>query len=93
MPKLLNVIGKNCLKIRNQKGWTQEQVAAKSTIIGFRMTRGIYANIEIQGRKVSDYELFYLAKVFQVRPQDLLPDSMPEWTKNIVTGHCKDEEA
>jgi len=65
-------------------------VAAKCTIAGFNMSRGIYANIEIQNRKVSDFELVYLARVFRVGPEELLPKKMPSWTKNIVTGHCKE---
>ena len=90
MPKYLNVIGPVCHKLRTKKGWTQEQVAAKCTIAGFNMSRGIYANIEIQNRKVSDFELVYLARVFRVKPNDLLPTTMPAWTKYIVTGHCKE---
>ena len=90
MSKHLNVIGPAYHKLRNKKRWTQEQVAAKCTIAGFRMSRGVYANIECQERKVSDYELIYLARVFRVNTDELIPKRIPDWTKNIITGHSKE---
>jgi len=90
MSKYQNVIGPVCHRLRNKKKWTQEQAAAKCTIAGFRVSRSVYANIESQERKVSDYELILLARAFRVTPAELLPSRLPKWTKNIITGHCKD---
>lgn len=90
MSAYLNVVGPTCHELRKKQGLSQNQVAAKCTILGFRMSRAVYSKIEGQDRKVSDYELLFLAKIFKVSPLELLPLNIPNWTKHITTGHHKE---
>lgn len=85
-----NVVGPACHRLRLAAELTQEQVAAKCSIAGIRLSRGTYAKIESQDREITDYELIILAKVFKVKPADLLPDELPGWALHRPSGHFKD---
>ena len=71
--KLRNVVGPKLRLLRDQKGWSQPELAAKCQIQGWNISRDIVARIELQLRWVADFELIILAKVFQLTPNDLLP--------------------
>jgi transcriptional regulator with XRE-family HTH domain len=73
MPAILNVIGPILRKLRQQKGLTQDQVAAKCQIRGFDLTRGTLAKIESQVRAVSDHEIPFLALGVDAKIADLFP--------------------
>ena len=73
MPALLNVIGPILRKLRQAKGLTQEQVAARCQVRGFDLTRGTLAKIESQVRAVSDHEIPFLALGVDVKIEELLP--------------------
>ncbi len=68
-----NIVGPQIRHTRYQKGLTQNQLAAKCTILGFEITRGTLAKIEAQVRCVSDTELLILAKALSVGITDLYP--------------------
>lgn len=67
----MNIIGKNVKYIRENKGWTQEQVAAKCNLIDWKISRGTLAKIESNVRGVSDIEVTYFASVLDVKIADL----------------------
>ena len=67
----MNIIGKNVKYIRENKGWTQEQVAAKCNLIDWKISRGTLAKIESNVRGVSDIEVTYFASVLNVEIADL----------------------
>ncbi len=62
----MNIIGKNVRLIREKKGWTQEQLAAKCNLIDWEISRGTLAKIESNVRGVTDIEVSYFALVFDV---------------------------
>ncbi len=68
-----NVIGQNVAKFRTQRGWTQEQLAAKLQLRGCDTTRDVIANIETRRCSVTDLEILYLSTVFGVKLEDLFP--------------------
>jgi transcriptional regulator with XRE-family HTH domain len=80
--KPLNLIGKQVRKLRAEKGWTQQALAAKLQMIGWDVSRISIAKLEGQLRRVPDGEVLFLAKVFRVETDKLFPPS-------IVTGRIK----
>jgi len=67
----MNVIGGNVKKIREEKGWTQDQLAAKCNLVGFNISRGTLAKIEAKVRRVVDVEVKLLAIALRVEIHDL----------------------
>lgn len=59
-----NAIGPIIRKLRNQHGWTQEELAAKLQVKGWDCTRSWLAKIEAQQVAVKDFELLYFRAVF-----------------------------
>jgi transcriptional regulator with XRE-family HTH domain len=62
----MNIIGKNVRLIREKKGWTQEQLAAKCNLIDWEISRGTLAKIESNVRGVTDIEVSYFALALDV---------------------------
>jgi transcriptional regulator with XRE-family HTH domain len=67
----MNIIGKNVRFIREKKGWTQEQLAAKCNLIDWEISRGTLAKIESNVRRVTDIEVRYLALALDINIEDL----------------------
>jgi transcriptional regulator with XRE-family HTH domain len=67
----MNIVGKNVREIREQKGWTQDQLAAKCNLIQWNISRGTLAKIEAQVRRVTDIEVKLLAQVLVVALDEL----------------------
>ncbi|WP_207763955.1 helix-turn-helix domain-containing protein [Flagellimonas pacifica] len=61
------LFGKNLLRIRNEKGLSQDEVAARC-----RVTKGSLSVIENGGRNFSFTTLLALAKALEVQPKELL---------------------
>ncbi|TMU50747.1 helix-turn-helix domain-containing protein [Flagellimonas algicola] len=61
------LFGKNLLRIRNEKGLSQDEVAARC-----RVTKGSISVIENGGRNFSFTTLLALAKALEVHPKELL---------------------
>jgi transcriptional regulator with XRE-family HTH domain len=73
MPQLQvkNAVGPVIRKLRNQQGWTQEELAAKLQLKGWDCTRSWLAKIEAQQVYVKDFELLYFCAVFGRHLDDL----------------------
>jgi len=54
---MMNIVGSNVRKIRENKGWTQEQLAAKCNLLEWNISRGTLAKIEAGVRRVTDIEV------------------------------------
>lgn len=67
----MNVIGENVKKIRKDKGWTQDQLAAKCNLVGLNISRGTLAKIEAKVRRVVDIEVEEIALALRVNIEDL----------------------
>jgi transcriptional regulator with XRE-family HTH domain len=59
--------------LRNARGWTQAELAAKVQIAGLELGRADIAKIESQLRSIYDFELFVLSNVLGVAATELNP--------------------
>ena len=67
----MNIIGKNVRVIRERKGLTQEQFAAKCNLINWEISRGTVAKIESNVRRITDIEVQILALALEVDVSEL----------------------
>jgi transcriptional regulator with XRE-family HTH domain len=72
MSEYQNIVGPVIRELREKKGLSQAQLAAKLNITGWDISRGTLAKIEAQLRCVADYEIPILAKSVAVTPAELL---------------------
>ena len=72
----LNIIGAQVRKLREQKGWTQDQFAVKLQLAGWDTSQDSVSRLENQGRRVPDLELFVLADVLDAKLDDLFPKDL-----------------
>jgi transcriptional regulator with XRE-family HTH domain len=86
MPRKVNVVGPNVAKFRWERGWTQEELAAKLQLIGCWMTRDMVANIESQRRCVTDFQIDDFAEVFGISRDQLFPPRQRKHTKGLSSG-------
>lgn len=71
----MNIVGVKVKRIRELRGWSQEQLAAKCNLVGWDISRGTLAKIEAKIRRVTDFEVVHLAKALNVREQDLFSEN------------------
>lgn len=67
-----NVIGPKVRRLRFQKGWSQQELAVKLQLAGLDIRRSGVGKIEAQLRRVTDEDLLYLLRVFEVGLEELL---------------------
>ncbi len=67
----MNIIGPQVRTLREQKGMTQDQLAARCNIVGLNISRGTLAKIEAKVRRVTDSEVALLAKALRVGVAEL----------------------
>ena len=68
-----NVIGPNVVRLRHQRGWTQNQLAERLQRLGYDVTPQIIANIEVGRTTVTDGQILFFARVFEVNVAELFP--------------------
>lgn len=80
MPRrdLKNSTGPVIRKLRNQAGWTQDELAAKLQLKGWDCTRSWLAKIEAQQVYVKDFELLYFRAVFSKSLEELYEALSPK---------------
>ena len=61
----MNIIGPQVRRIRESKKMTQEKLAEECRALGWNLSRGTLAKIEVQVRQVTDKEILLLAKVLR----------------------------
>lgn len=62
----MNIVGENVKALREKKGWTQNQLAAKCNLLEWNLSRGTLAKIESKVRRVTDIEVQRLALALRV---------------------------
>lgn len=70
-----NIIGKQIKQIRQLRGFTQEQLAARLNIQGIEIDQTMISKIEEQVRGVPDYEVKAFAIALVVNIEDLFKDT------------------
>ncbi len=73
MAESKNVVGEKVRIVRNQRGWSQEGFAAKCQLMGWDVDRGTISKIEAGLRRVTDAELYMLARTLKLKVEDLFP--------------------
>ena len=71
--KKLNVIGRQVGRLRYQRGWTQEMLAARLQVAGWIVSRSGVSKIENGSVYIPDYRIPCLAQLFGVAIADLYP--------------------
>ena len=61
----MNLVGPQVRKWRDDRRWSQEAMARKLQLQGWSITRHSLAKLELGLRRVSDCELFFLARVLR----------------------------
>lgn len=73
---VINLSGLQVLRLRTERDWSQEQLAARCQRVGWDVSRDIIARIEAGIRAVTDRDLAFLAQVFDVSLRELYPTSL-----------------
>ncbi|MBU6411290.1 MAG: helix-turn-helix transcriptional regulator, partial [Verrucomicrobia bacterium] len=63
-------------KLRERKGWTQDQFAVKLQLAGWDTSQDSVSRLETQDRRITDLELFVLADVLDAKLEDLYPKDL-----------------
>lgn len=71
----MNRVGPTVRLLRERQALTQEQLVARCNLLGWDISRGTLAKIESQVRRVTDYEVFWLAEALRVPINDLFSGS------------------
>ena len=66
-----NLIGKNVERIRKERGISQKDFIARLQTEGLDINPTSYSKLEGQLRSVTDKELFFIAKVLNLKMEDL----------------------
>jgi transcriptional regulator with XRE-family HTH domain len=72
----LNVIGSAIVRLRCERGWTQEVLAARLQCRGVDISRQMLANIESGRTRITDYFVTEFQKVFHVCIIELFPKAV-----------------
>ena len=67
-----NLVGRRLKALREDKGWSQRDLAYQLQLIGVDMDKNVITRIETNKRYVTDLELQALAKLFHVSYQYLI---------------------
>lgn len=70
-----NIVGPQVMRIRSNKGMSQNDLAVACQLSGWDVSRGVIARIEGGVRWIADFELIELSRVLQVPIPDLYPSS------------------
>lgn len=73
-----NIIGPMITKLRSERGWTQDVLAARLQCHGVNVSRQILANMECGRTQVTGDQLAGFQKVFRVRMIQFFPRAIQE---------------
>jgi len=69
-----NLVGKNIERLRKEKGIKQKDFIAQIQIMGCDMNPTSYSKLEGQIRSATDKEIFVIAKVLDVKLEELFEE-------------------
>lgn len=81
-----NTIGPVIRKLRNQAGWTQDELAVRLQLKGWDCSRSWLAKIEAQQVYVKDFELLYFRAVFGLPLEELYTSLSVKSTRKRISG-------
>lgn len=68
-----NLVGKNIEMLRKKKGLRQKELISKIQTMGLDINPTSYSKLEGQIRLATDKEIYAIAKILNVRVDDLFP--------------------
>lgn len=87
-----NAVGATIRRLRNERGWTQEVLAAKCEVAGCVLSRGTLAKIEAQIRSATDIEIFAVALVLGVGIPALYPKGFAQQLRQVGWSRAVERE-
>lgn len=66
-----NIVGKNIERIRKEKGIKQKDFIAKMQVMGCDINPTSYSKLEGQVRSATDKEIYVIAKILNVKIEEL----------------------
>lgn len=85
--KQRNFIGRPVSRLRNQRGWTQDDFAVELQLVGWRhATRDTVAKLEGGSLRVDLIQIRYLAWAFDIHPMQIL--SKIDWDEQTEKLIC-----
>ena len=69
-----NMVGKNIERIRKERGIKQKDFIARIQTMGCDMNPTSYSKLEGQVRSATDKELFVIAKILNIKMEDLFSE-------------------
>ena len=66
-----NMVGKNIERLRKEKGIKQKDFIAQIQVMGCDINSTSYSKLEGQVRSVNDREIYIIAKILNVRMEEL----------------------
>ena len=69
-----NILGPGIRRVREARGWSQEDLARRLQIAGWDVDRTLIARIELRTRCITDMELLALAQTFGVTLNEFILD-------------------
>lgn len=78
-----NIVGKQVCQLRKVARLTQDDLAARCTLLGFEIGRSTVSHIETGLRGVSDLEMVMLANALRVQVTELIPTKLPGWKRDV----------
>jgi transcriptional regulator with XRE-family HTH domain len=69
-----NIVGKNIERMRKERGIKQKDFIAKIQTMGCDMNPTSYSKLEGQVRSATDKEIFVIAKILNVKMEDLFSE-------------------
>jgi transcriptional regulator with XRE-family HTH domain len=72
-PKKLNIVGPRLQLLRKWRRMTQSDLSAKLCLLGWRVSRDGLAQMEITTKRITDFDLIFLAKALGVKVTDFFP--------------------
>jgi len=72
-PAIRNLVGLEIRRIREEKGWSQSDLARSLQLAGWDVDRTVLTKIELRRRCITDYELLILAKVLGTTLNEFVP--------------------
>jgi transcriptional regulator with XRE-family HTH domain len=79
-----NVIGRIVSRLRSERNWTQEILAARLQCEGADISRDMIAKIELGRTKISDECIIGLQKVFRIQIVRLFPPNIQDLDKKFA---------
>ena len=80
----LNIVGRAVARLRFERGWTQELLAARMQCQGANVNRQTLANIEVGRTQVTDEHIIAFQKVFGICLVRLFPEAVQEFDVKLA---------